>query len=238
MATETEDFKLNGVTVNKAFEELLKVYRLQQEKSDTEVPKDHPVLVRQRRITDNVQSLEGIVKGVLGNNVKADKAKADAIIHKLGYELAKAEGYDGKSEDISGEKLRTYFTNAASAIGSQIIGNNSEFTKSIMNMAAAKPGDALYEANSALAQLIQYIATQKDTESRRINYINSLVAEKWTEPETGIKLQGKVNTSFGIPLNTTATASDAIGEINRVAQLEAQQYAARTGKTYLKTISN
>lgn len=236
MATATEEsIKLNGVTIDQALQEFLKAYRVEQEKGDTEVPKDHPLLVRQRRIGDNVQGLEGIVKGVLGNTVKADKGKADAIINKLGYELAKAEEYAGKPEELGGEKLRKYLSDAASAIGNPTIGNNTELTKSIINMAAAKPGDPLYEANSALAQLIQYIATQKDTESKRINYLNSLVAEKWAEPETGIKLQSKVGGAFGIPLNGTATASDALSEVNRVAQLEAQQYAAKTGKTYLKS---
>ena len=123
---------------------------------------------------------------------------------------------------------------AGDALRNPTIANKTEFVKSILNMAAAKPGDPLYEANSDLAQLISYIATQKDEQSRRINYLNTLLAEKWTMPDYGIKLQEKIGKAFEISLDPTATASEALGEINRTAQLKSQLQAAKTGKTYLK----
>lgn len=234
MTTGTESLKLNGVTIDEALKELLSVYRVQEDKSDTAVPPDHPVIVRQRRISENTQGLESVVKGVLGSSIKANEGHADEIIKKLAYDLAKTEaGFKGEIKDFSDEQVRKYLTQAGSALGSSTIGNKTEFKKSIINLAAAKPGDPLYDANSALAQLIQYIAAQKDKESARINYLNTLIAEKWAMPKYGIQLQGKLGKAFGIPLNQTATATEALGDINRKAQLEAQQYSSQTGKTYL-----
>ncbi len=234
MTTKTEDLKLNGVTVDEGLKELLDAYRVQEAKSDTAVPADHPVIVRQRRISENTQGLEGKVKGILGNSIRADEKQAEDIIKNLAYEIAKSEtGFKGELKDFSDEQVRRYLTQAGSVLGNPTIGNNTEFKKSIINLAATKPGDPLYDSNSALAQLIQYIATQKDKESTRINYLNTLIAEKWAMPEYGIKLQERVGKAFGLPLNKTATASEALGDINRKAQLEAQMYATQTGKTYL-----
>jgi len=229
-ATE-ESLKLNGVTLDGAVKELLNAYTIKDEKPDA----DHPVISRQRRIQDNTKGLEDIAKGVLGKSIKADVSQADTIIKKLGYELAKAEGFGGKPEELKDETLRTYLSQAASAIGNPTIGNMTEFKKSIVNLAAAKPGDPLYDNNSALAALIAYIAQQKDGESKRVNYINALIQEKWTQPDYGIRLQDTLGSEFGIPFNRTATAGDALNEINRRAQIQSQEYVAKTGKTYLKT---
>lgn len=234
MTTETESLKLNGVTIDEALKELLTAYRVQEGKSDTAVSPDHPVIVRQRRISDNTQGIEGIVKEVLGSSIKANEGHADEIIKKLAYELAKTEaGFKGELKDFSDEQVRKYLTQAGGALGNRTIGNKTDFKKSIVNSPAAKPGDPLYDANSALAQLIQYIAREKDKESARINYLNTLIAEKWTMPKYGIQLQDKIGKAFGLPLNQTATAEEALGEVNRKAQLEAQQYSGQTGKTYL-----
>ena len=100
-------------------------------------------------------------------------------------------------------------------------------------MTSAKPGDALYDSNSALAQFIGYIAAQTDKESKRMNYLTSLLQEQWTMPDRGQALQGKIGSAFSIPLAPSATASEAIGEMNRRAQLDAQVYSQNTGKTYL-----
>ena len=234
MTAETGDLKLNGVTIDAALKELLNAYGAQEEKSDTSVSPDHPVIVRQRRISENTQGLEGTVKGILGKSIKADEGHADKIIKDLAYELAKTEaGFSLESEKFTDEMVRKYLTQAGSALGNLTIGNKTEFKKSIVNLAAAKPGDPLYDSNKELALLIQYIALQKDKETARLNYLNTLIGEKWTMPQYGIQLQKKIGNAFGIPLNQTATASDALGEINRKAQLEAQLYSAQTGKTYL-----
>lgn len=226
---------LNGVSVDEAVDELLRAYTITSDSGqDTHGPTDHPVLVRQRKISDNTQGLEGKVKDIIGDSIKADKANAKSIIKELAYALAKIEGYGGKLEDFTDEKSRTYLSQASSALGNPTIGNQTEFIKSIMNLTSAKPGDPAYDANSPLAQLIGYIATQQDDGSRRISYLQQLVQEKWSQPEMGINLQDSIRNKFGIPLNATATASEALGEINRRATLEAQTYAAQAGKTYLK----
>lgn len=225
---------LNGVSVDQAIDELLQAYTINSKGGhDADKPTDHPFLVRQRKISDNTQGLEGKVKSIVGDSIRADKAKAESIIKELAYALAKTGGYGGKLEDFTDEKIRTYLSQASGALGNPTIGNKTEFIKSIMNLASAKPGDPAYDANSPLAQLIGYIATQQDDGSRRTSYLQQLIQEKWTQPEMGITLQNAIRNKFGIPLNATATAGEALNEINRRATLEAQTYAAQAGKTYL-----
>ncbi len=139
-----------------------------------------------------------------------------------------------KRNEINDEEVRKKLTEAGQALGNNTISNKTEFLKSVLNMASVKPGDPLYDTNSAFAQLIQYVATQKDEESRRINYLNTLIAEKWTMPEYGINLQHKISHAFGIPLKGVATANDALGEITRKTQLDSQLSASQTSKTYLQ----
>lgn len=232
MKTETEDFKLNGITADRALKEIYGMHNITEKPKDGTAP-EHPDLKRQRRISDNTQSLEGKVKEVLGSSLKATKDHADNIIKNLAYALAQTEGYKGKIEELKDEQVRTYLSHASSALGNPTIGNQIEFIKSIINMPSAKPGDPTYDANSHLAQLIRYIATQKDEETRREAYITSKLAEAWTQPDKGLKLQDKVRGIFKIPLNRTATANDALGEISRLSALEAQKYATTTGKTFL-----
>jgi len=230
---EHETIMLNGISVDQGLTELLHAYRSQEAHGDKAVSQDHPVVIRQRNIAANVQDLEGRVKKSLGDSVKASKEQAEAMIKSLAYSLAQTEGYSGKFGEFSDEKIRTYLSQASGALGNPTIGNKIQFIESIMNLAAAKPGDPLYDSNSALAQLINYVATQKDSESKRINYLRTLFAEKWQRPGDGLELQSKIGHAFGIPLARTATAQDAFGHLERNASLEAQQYALKTGKTYL-----
>jgi len=229
--------KLDGVNVDEGLKEIANAYKIFYDTtSDTAVPKDHPVIERQRRIAKNVDSLEGIVKGELEDSLKASKAQAEGMAKKMAYELAKAtDGYKGEIKDFDHEKVVKYLTEAAQATGNPAIGNWVGFIESIMNLPAAKPGDPLYQRDSALAQLINYISTQKDTESRRLRYLQNRVAELWEKPEYGIKLQGRFGEQMGIPLGPTATARDAFGEVETRATLKAQEHAqTTTGKTYLK----
>ena len=232
MGTATEDLKLNGVTIDEAVKELLSAYRAHQEKSD-KVPED-PIVSRQRRITKNVNSLEDKVKGVLGDSIKASKDQAESIAKNLAYDIAKTDGYSGKLEDFTDELVRKYLGNAASALGNPTIGNKTEFIKHVMNLAAAKPGDPQYDGNSALAQLISYIATQQDKDSKRINYLQTLIGEKWAMPKYGIALQSKLGKAFGITFDETATAPEALGDITRLATAESQLRTLKAPKTYTK----
>ena len=231
MTTATEDLKLNGITIGEGVTELLAAYRAQQEKSD-KVPED-PIIARQRRIAKNTTSLEDTVKGILGDSLKASKEHADKIIKGLAYKIAQVDGYTGKIDDFSDELVMKYLSNAASATGNPTIGNKTEFIKSIINLAAARPGDPLYDSNSALALLISHAATQQDKESRRVNYLQTLISEKWQQPKYGIALQKGLGDKFGIPFDETATASEALGQIARVTSAESQLRTLRSSKTYL-----
>lgn len=233
MTNKTEDFQLNGSTASEALEALYRIHNVTEKPKEGVAP-EHPSLKRQRRISDNTQSLEGKIKEILGKDLKADKKSAVAIIKNLAYALAQTEGYKGKIEELNDEKVRMYLGHASSALGNPAIGNQIEFIKSIMNLPSAKPGDPLYDTNSPLAQLIRYIATQKDEEYRKENYLNAKLAEAWTQPDKGFKLQNMVSEKFGIPLNRTATANDALSQLASLSALEAQKYAATTGKTFLK----
>ena len=225
--------KLNGVTLDEGMRELMNAYLMHESHSDTRVPADHPVIARQRRISDNTHGIEDIVKAALGKSVRADKSSADDIIKKLAYEVAKAEGFQGKIEQFTEENVRTYLSQAGNSLGNPTIGNKTEFTKSIINMAAVKPGDPLYDTNSALGQLIQYIATQKDSGARRTNYIQALLQEHATMPAYVTAMQGQFGHAVGRQFGPTASVADMLGELNRKGQLESQQYAASLGpKTY------
>jgi len=224
---------LNGVSLDDAIAELSHAY--QAPHSEHGEVAEHPLIVRQRRISANTSRLEDKVKSILGEGVtKASKEHADKIITTLAFEIAQSDGYKGKLGEFTSEQARNYLTAAANALGNPTIGNVTEFTKGIINLAAARPGDPLYDANSALAQLVQYAATQRDAESKRINYLQALVGEKWQMPEYGTAMQGAINKTFGIPLAGTATAGEALREINERSQIASRAYAAQTGKTYLK----
>ena len=186
--TAVEDIgkiKLDGITVDEGRKEFYKGFRIVPDK-DGKKPKEEPIIERQRRISKNVQDLEGIVKGALGDSIKASKSHAESIAKNLAYEIAKTEGYSGKPEDLNHERILTYLTQAAQATGNPTIGNWTGLIESIMNLPAAKPGDPLYSQNSAIGQLISYIATQKDTESRRLRYLQGRFAELWQKPGIGV----------------------------------------------------
>ncbi|MEK6892449.1 MAG: hypothetical protein AABX25_04645 [Nanoarchaeota archaeon] len=232
-AKEHGGLKLDGVTLDQGMKEILGAYLMHESHDSTHVPADHPVIARQRRISDNTHSIEDIVKGILGKSVKAEEGSADKIMSKLAYELAQTEGFKGKPEEFTEEQARLYLSHASSALGNPTIGNRTEFKKSIVNMGAAKPGDPLYDANSALAQLIQYIATQKDKESRRISYLQTLLQEHGTQPGYVTAMQHPVEHAVGKKFNPTASVADMLGELTRKGQLQSQQYAAEAGpKTY------
>lgn len=229
MTTKTDAEKLNGVTIDEALQALLKAYRLQEEKDSKLV---EPNSERARRINSNAKGIEKIVTDTLGDSVRASKEQAGAIIGKLAYEIAKTEGYTGKPEDLPEERKAEYLGNAARALDNPTIGNKLEFVKSILNMPAAKPGDPLYDANSALAVLINYIATRQDEESKRINYVQQLIQAAWQQPDKGITLQGAFNKAFGFNLAPSATAGEALGELRNFGTRQTQEYVAKFPKTY------
>ena len=232
MAKEVDESeKLNGVTIDGAIKELSAAYKLQQTKEGALID---PNSERARRISSDVQGIESVVKGVLGNNVRATKDQAYKIVSDLAYALAQAEGYTGKPGELSDERKASYLANAASATGNPVIGNTSELTQNIMDMASAKPGDPLYDSNSSIAQLINYIATRKDEKSARITYLNQLVVSAWQHPDKGLKLQKALNEGFGFKLAPHASANESLGEVRNFGTRQTQEYVAKIPKTYQK----
>ena len=231
MSEKTPDAeKLDGFTIDQALNVLLDAYRVQQAKDSTSV-KD-PNTERARRISSNVKGIEKIVTDVLGSSVRASKENAEAVIGKLAYELARADGYGGKPEDLPEQRKAEYLTNAGRALENPTIGNKLEFIKSIMNLASAKPGDPLYDSNSPLALLINYIATKNDEESSKINYLNQLVQAAWQQPDKGLKLQTGFNKEFGFKLAPSATAGEALTELRNFGTRQTQKYVESLPKTY------
>ena len=228
-ATAHENQEENGKVVK--FEDMLIKYVSEYASYFKGVDKDgvHVTIARQRRIADNAGGLETVVKGILGKNVKADEGQAEKIIKNLAGEIAKVEG---DSRPLDEELIAKYLTQASQATGVAAIGSAEELKKAIVNLASAKPGDPLYTQDSAIAQLIQYIAQHKDKASRRINYLNARFGEKWLSPNYGLMLQTKLGEAFGIQFNGTATGQEALSEINRRSQAEAQLYLAKSQRTY------
>ena len=237
MATQTDEIKLNGVTADKALMEMLAMYRQQNAKGDTVVPENHPVIKRQSRLDSNEKGLEGLVKKSLGDNPRfnphADYAKADEIIRGLAYELAKTEGHKGELKDFKDEDARRVLSRASQETGNPVFGNKTAFIQSILDLAYANPDSKQYDRNAPIAQLISYIARERDTESKKIVYYRQLFAEKWQRPGDGIALQNQFSAATGIPLARTATANEAFGELERKGQYDAQGALLKLPKTYL-----
>lgn len=220
-------------------EEIIGFFQMAYEpvKTDSkEEPLHDPFVARRDRIHTNTQGLEDTVKGVMGTAKKADKANAEAIVTKLAYAIAQADGYKGEFKDFTDKDVRKYLSQASSAIGDPVIGNKLELLKSIMSLISAKPGTPDYNADSPLGHLISYAATQKDEEAQKINYFRTIVSEHWTEPGTGIKLQKVLGGAFSIPLDATATASNFFNELEtRTAARSQLRTLETTAKPYLQT---
>ena len=227
-----ESLMLNGVSLDKGIKELLGAYLALESHDSHASNADHPIIVRQRRINKNVQDLEGKIKESLGDSLRADEKKADSIIKNLAYQLAVDEGYKGKIDEFKDEDARKYLTQAGDALNNPTIRNKTELKKSIINMAAVKPGDPLYDRNSPVAQLIEYIATQKDEESKRLNYIQSLLQEHATDARYVKASQSKLGGKVGVNFSPAATIPEMIGAVGRKGQLQSQEYAEKRKTTY------
>lgn len=229
------DLQLNGMSVGDLAGKLFGAYHVVHEDSDSEKRHD-PNADRQRKIKVYSDGIEDIVKKHFeGNEVKVtSKTKADAIIKDLAYQLALIEGFKGKPEEFSDQEAARYLTHAANETGNPLLGNKVEFAKNLMNMIAAKPGDTQYDSNSALATLISYIATQKDEESKMLNYLRTMVAQHWNNPDTAKTLQSALGGKFEMPLDPSATAQDFFTALGQYVQIEGLKYANSGDKTYLK----
>ena len=181
-----------------------------------------PIVTRRDRIHAHTKGIEKQVETILGGSKTASKSAAGSIIHKLAYAAAQADGYHGGTDSFTQEQVRKYLSQASAATGDPTLGNMTELTKSIMAMISAKPGTPEYNADSALGHLISYVASQNDTETKRMNHYRTVVSEKWTEPGTALTLQKALGGALGIPLHSTATAGNFFQELETRAAAESQ----------------
>ena len=230
-----ESLPLDGVGLDAAVGELVNAYVAPEHAGIMDIHGDHPVIERQRRIQDNSKGLDKLVENILGKNVKSSQAQAKDIAKTLAHALATAEGeFKGELKDFKDEDVRKYTSKAGQALGNPAISNYVELVKSIMNMASAKPGDVAYDTRSALAQLIQYVATRKDKQSLRVEYLQTLLQEHSTDMRYITALQGALGHAVGRQFTQEATIPDMITELNDYATLQSQRALAQTDKTHLQ----
>ena len=250
MATETKEgsLKANGFTIDEGLLDILKSYRLQNEKSHTAVPEDHPTLQRQERIKPHVKSLDNIVKQHLGSaprfDVNHDEKKAESILKELAYTLAQTKEYKGKPEDFNDEMVRDYLAQVATATDNPIFRNKTALVRSILDLPFANPDNDQYDKNSPLAQLINYIAILKDNPSKesgqvssgKLNYIKQVLAEKWnTMGKDGKAIPNAFQALTGVDLKPYATGGEAFAEVERQGNYQLQGLVAKLPKTYTAT---
>lgn len=244
MTTEGS-LKVDGFTIDEGLQKILNAYRLEQAKSDTAVPEDHPMLKRQDRIKLPVKSLEGIVKKHLGDaprfDIEKDNKKAESILNELAYALAQSEGYKDKLENFKDEDVRRYLGQVANATGNPIFNNKTALIRSILDLSFANPENDQYDKNSPLAQLIGYIGVQKDKPSEesgelsssKLNYMKQVTAEKWNMlGKDGRAIPNIFSAKTGIKLKPYATAAEAFGEIERQGTYQLQGLIAKLPKTH------
>ena len=226
---------LNGVGLDGAVTELVNSYAVPEHAGVMDIHGDHPVIERQRRIQENSKGIDKLVEGILGKNVKPSQNQAKDMVRTLAHALAAAEGeFKGELKDFKDEDVRKYVSKAGQALGNPAISNYVELVKSIRNMASAKPGDVAYDTNSPLAQLVQYIATRKDKQSLRVEYLQALLQEHSTDMRYIQALQGSLGNVIGRQFTPEATIPDMLRELNDYGRLQSQRALAQTEKTHLQ----
>ena len=237
MGTATEEKKLNGVTINAGLKELFGYLDLIKDK-DGKVVKD-PNSERADRINSHVEGLQKIVQETVTDpNTKTisqrpNEKQARDIVDKLGYALAQTYGFNQKPEELPQERKVEYINNALTALGIPGVTDPEKFVASIMNMAkvTAKPGDQLYDANSALVRFLQHIASRKDTQQGKINYLITLIQGAYQHPDKAMDIQKGLK-DRDIKVGPTATLNDVISEITAYGSRQTQKYVEGLPKTY------
>lgn len=248
MSTDEGSLKVNDFTIDEGLQKILEAYRLQQAKSDTVVPEDHPILKRQNRINPEIKGLEGIVKRHLGESPRFDTKKgynkAEAIVNELAYAFAQTKCYKGKLEEFKDENVRDYLGQIANATGNPIFSNKTALIRSILDLSFANPENDQYDKNSPLAQLIGYIAVQKDKPSEesgelsssKLNYMRQVFAEKWNMlGKDGRAIPNAFTHKTGTGLEPYATGAEAFAGLERDGSYQLQGLITGLPKTHLKS---
>ena len=233
-----ESMPLNGVDLDAAVSEYIGGHVVPEHNGIMQLDgKDHPTIERQRRIQNNSKGIEKTIEEILEGKVKPSQNQAKIIVKRLAYELATAESeFHGSLEEFTDEQVRKYTSRAGQALGNPTISSNVELVKSIRNLASAKPGDVAYDTNSALAQLIGYVASRKDKQSIRLEYLQSLFQEHSTDMPYIAALQQKIGGVIGKQFSPEATIPDMLREVNEYGRLQSQRALAQTEKTHLKPV--
>jgi hypothetical protein len=233
-----EALKLNGITLDQGMQKLVDAYLIHAAHGDTAVPTDHPVLARQDNLTTVTEGIEKIVKDALGDSKRLDPhnskdvARADSLMKSIAYEFAKTRKYSGKIEDMTDDDVIKYLAELGNATQDPTVGNMVEFKKSLLNAASLKPGTALYNRDSPIGHAIQYIATQKEEGSGRLQHIQTLFQQHASNPEYVTATAHALSHATGKHYGRGATMSELLGDLRQAGELQAQQWAQQKSKTY------
>jgi len=230
--------RLNGITLDQGISQMLDAYLTHEAKGDTVVPADHPVLERQDRLSFTTEGIEKIVKDTLGDAKRldahnpADEARADQLMRKLVYEFAKTRKYSGKPEDLTSEDVVKYLAELGNATQDPTVGNMVELRKSLLNAPSLRPGTALYNRDSPIGHLIQYIASQQDEKSGKLQHVQTLFQQHASNPEYVLETARRLGPALGRNYGPSATMSELLGDLRQTGELQAQQSAQKGNKTY------
>src|SRR3989338_1536359 len=176
---------------------------------------------RAGRIHTGVGNIEDLIKSILVTrnkegevvsdpNAQATEAQASLIAGKLAYSLAQVlDQYKGSPSGLDDMKVDELLGRAASAIGDPSVGSKSQLVMAILSMATPNPKSHKYDRNSALARLLNYIATEGDGESKQIRYAQTKLGQAWQMPEVGVKIAHAYSAKTGVPISAVATAQQA-----------------------------
>ena len=235
---EHEPLKLNGITVDEGIHKLVNAYLAHEAHGDKAVPVDHPLLERQDRLTTATEGIEKIVKDSLGDAKRldphnpADVGKADALIKSLIYEFAKTKRYAGKMEDMTSQEISDYLQQLGSATNDPRVGSIVEFRKSILNMPVLRPGASLYNKDSPIGHVIQYIAAQNDKPTAELQHAESLFQQHASDPRYVLATSAALSRATGKHYNEGASMGEVIADLRQAGELQAQKMAQERSKTY------
>ena len=155
------------------------------------------------------------------------------IAGKLAYSLAQVlDQYKGSPSGLDDMKVDELLGRAASAIGDPSVGSKSQLVMAILSMATPNPKSHKYDRNSALARLLNYIATEGDGESKQIRYAQTKLGQAWQMPEVGVKIAHAYSAKTGVPISAVATAQQAFQEHAQRQSAMSQYVQSKIKKPY------
>jgi len=232
------------VSIDDVVSVLAEGFKVKLPNQDPEYPEGISVpKIRQKRIMDGSSRIgsylnESIFKG---REDAKDERIADEVITLLAYEVAKAEitGHEHTMDYETFKKdkrlVRGKLAQVANATNNEIFRDYSNLKESIMNMEIANPTKKGFADDSAIGQLINYLATEYDEGARDVSEAESITVTNWRKPNVATQLIQKVNKLNGLiklNLGPHATAQQFFGELQSQVAAATQLYDAQLDKTY------